>query len=191
MLESVKVLQRNGFDVTGGFIVGFDSDQPDIFDRQIQFIQNSGIALAMVGLLQAPVGTRLFKRMRDEDRLLDAFTGNNVSSAALNFKPRMQPQLLVDGYKRIIRTIYSGRSYFERVVTFLREYRLPETRARISLVDVGAVVKAVWKLGVVDPEKSYFWRLLGHTLRNFPQKLPQAITLAIKGFHLRAVAAGI
>jgi radical SAM superfamily enzyme YgiQ (UPF0313 family) len=192
MLESVKVLQRNGFDVTGGFIVGFDSDQPDIFDRQIQFIQNSGIALAMVGLLQAPIGTRLFKRMRDEDRLLDAFTGNNVSSAALNFKPRMQPQILVEGYKRIIRTIYSGRSYFERVVTFLREYRLPDAaRARVTPVEIGAILRAVWKLGIVDPEKSYFWRLLGHTLRNFPQKLPQAITLAIKGFHLREVAAAI
>jgi radical SAM superfamily enzyme YgiQ (UPF0313 family) len=191
MLESVKVLQRNGFDVTGGFIVGFDSDQPDIFDRQIQFIQESGIALAMVGLLQAPIGTRLFKRMRDEDRLMDDFTGNNVSGS-LNFRPQMQPQMLVEGYKRIIRTIYSGRSYFERVLTFLREYRLPEVRRdAISLEEIGAVLKAVWKLGVVDPEKSYFWRLLGHTLRDFPQKLPQAITLAIKGFHLRAVAATI
>jgi radical SAM superfamily enzyme YgiQ (UPF0313 family) len=191
MLESVKVLQRNGFDVTGGFIVGFDSDRPDIFDRQIRFIQNSGIALAMVGILQAPTGTKLFQRMQQENRLLNDFTGNNVHSS-LNFQPRMQPQLLVEGYKRIIRTIYSGRSYLERVLTFLREYRIPETRGgRITLVDIGAVLRAVWKLGIVDTDKSYFWRLLGHTLRNFPQKLPQAITLAIKGFHLRELAAGI
>jgi radical SAM superfamily enzyme YgiQ (UPF0313 family) len=191
LVESVKILQRHGFDVTGGFIVGFDSDRPDIFDRQIHFIQKSGIALAMVGLLQAPIGTRLFKRMQDENRLVDGWDGNNVSGS-LNFHPRMQPQVLVEGYKRILRTIYSGGSYLERVLTFLREYRLPEAgRNPITLSEIGAALRAFWKLGVVDREKSYFWQLLAHTLRNFPQKLPQAITLAIKGFHLRAVAATI
>jgi radical SAM superfamily enzyme YgiQ (UPF0313 family) len=191
LVESVKILQRHGFDVTGGFIVGFDSDRPDIFDRQIHFIQKSGIVLAMVGLLQAPMGTRLFKRMREENRLIDGWDGNNVSGS-LNFHPRMQPEVLLDGYKRIIRTIYSGGSYLERVLTFLKEYRMPATRGgALTLDQMGAAIKAFWRLGVVDAEKSYFWRLLRHTLRNFPAKLPQAITFAIKGFHLRALAATI
>jgi radical SAM superfamily enzyme YgiQ (UPF0313 family) len=191
LVESVKILQRHGFDVTGGFIVGFDSDRPDIFDRQIHFIQKSGIVLAMVGLLQAPIGTRLFKRMKDENRLIDGWDGNNVSGS-LNFHPKMHPEVLVDGYKRIIRTIYSGGSYLERALTFLKEYRLPTSRAgRITLGQIGAALKALWRLGVVDAEKTYFWQLLRHTLRDFPRKLPQAITLAIKGYHLRAVAAAI
>jgi radical SAM superfamily enzyme YgiQ (UPF0313 family) len=191
LVESVKILQRHGFDVTGGFIVGFDSDRPDIFDRQIHFIQKSGIVLAMVGLLQAPMGTRLCKRMREENRLIDGWAGNNVSGS-LNFHPRMQPEVLLDGYKRIIRTIYSGGSYLERVLTFLKEYRMPATRGgALTLDQIGAAIKAFWRLGVVDAEKSYFWRLLRHTLRNFPAKLPQAITFAIKGFHLRALAATI
>ena len=163
----------------------------DIFDRQIHFIQKSGIVLAMVGLLQAPIGTRLFKRMKDENRLIDGWDGNNVSGS-LNFHPKMHPEVLVDGYKRIIRTIYSGGSYLERALTFLKEYRLPTSRAgRITPGQIGAALKALWRLGVVDAEKTYFWQLLRHTLRDFPRKLPQAITLAIKGYHLRAVAAAI
>jgi len=191
LVESVKILQRHGFDVSGGFIVGFDSDRPDIFDRQINFIQKSGIVLAMVGMLQAPIGSRLFKRMKDENRLIDGWNGNNVNGS-LNFHPRMHPDLLVEGYKRIIRTIYSGGSYLERALTFLKEYKLPASRAgRLSLEQITAAVKALWRLGVIDPEKSYFWQLLRQTLRDFPQKLPQALTLAIKGYHLRAVAATI
>ncbi len=64
LVESVKRLQRNGLQVMGGFIVGFDSDTPSIFQRQIDFIQQSGIVTAMVGLLQAPYGTELYSRLK-------------------------------------------------------------------------------------------------------------------------------
>ena len=190
LVESVKILQRHGFEVTGGFIVGFDNDRPDIFDRQIHFIQKSGIATAMVGLLQAPIGTRLFKRMKEESRLIEGWNGNNVNGS-LNFHPRMHPEVLVEGYKRIIRTIYSGRAYMERVLTFLKEYRLPESNGTITMNQFGALLRALWRLGVLDREKGLFWALLRQTLRDNPRKLPQAVTLAIKGFHFRRVAAEI
>ena len=63
LVADVKRIQRAGLQVQGGFIIGFDNDTPSIFQRQIDFIQKSGIVTAMVGLLQAPMGTRLYKRM--------------------------------------------------------------------------------------------------------------------------------
>ena len=188
LVESVKILQRHGLEVSAGFIVGFDSDRPDIFDRQIRFIQKSGIMTAMVGLLQAPLGTRLFQRLKDENRLIEGWSGNNVE-AALNFHPRMNPEVLLEGYKRIIRTIYSGTAYLERAMIFLQEYRFPtDGNGRVTWAGLRAAATAIWKLGVVDAEKGHFWKLLFHVARHSPRQLPQAFTLAIKGFHLREVA---
>ncbi len=51
----------------GGFIVGFDSDTQDIFDAQIEFIQKTGITTAMVGMLGALPGTRLWDRLNKRE----------------------------------------------------------------------------------------------------------------------------
>jgi len=193
LLDSVHILQRQGFNVSGGFIVGFDNDSPNIFDRQISFIQNSGIVTAMVGLLNAMPGTHLFSRLDKENRLLSGFNGNNVDSA-LNFVPHMKPELLIEGYRRILKTIYSQGAYFERVKTFLQEYRLNSiTRppSRINLQDIRAFIRALWRLGVLEKGSRFFWKLLFYVLSNCPQKFPEAISMAIRGFHLRRVAAAI
>ena len=78
LVQSVRFLQESGLQVQGGFIVGFDNDSPSIFQQQIDFIQRSGIVTAMVGLLQAPPGTRLYDRMKHENRLVSKFSGDNV-----------------------------------------------------------------------------------------------------------------
>jgi hypothetical protein len=121
-VESVKQLQRAGLQVQGGFIVGFDNDSPSIFHQQIDFIQKSGIVTAMVGLLQAPLGTRLYERMQKEGRLINEFSGNNVGGST-NIIPRMGIEKLREGYREILRQIYAPELYYERVLTFLREYR--------------------------------------------------------------------
>ncbi len=192
LLESVKALQRRGLDVTAGFIVGFDHDRADIFERQIRFIQKSGIVTAMVGLLNAPLGTRLFDRLRSENRILDeGFNGNNVDTS-LNFIPKMKKEVLIEGYKNIIRTIYSQKAYFERMKTFLSEHRPQVTYpSRMTWNDIRALARALWKIGIVEREKRFFWKLLFFVLHNFPRKFPQAITMAIRGFHFRRVVAGI
>jgi radical SAM superfamily enzyme YgiQ (UPF0313 family) len=77
LVESVKQLQRACLQVQGGFIVGFDNDTPSIFQQQVEFIQKSGIVTAMVGLLQAPPGTRLYERMQKEGRLVNEMSGDN------------------------------------------------------------------------------------------------------------------
>jgi radical SAM superfamily enzyme YgiQ (UPF0313 family) len=124
MVESVNQIQRAGLQVQGGFIVGFDSDSPTIFQRQIDFIQKSGIVTAMVGLLQAPYGTRLYDRMKKEGRLKDNLSGDNVDGST-NIVPRMGLDVLREGYINIMGHIYSPKNYYQRVKTFLKEYGTP------------------------------------------------------------------
>ncbi|RLB04265.1 MAG: B12-binding domain-containing radical SAM protein, partial [Deltaproteobacteria bacterium] len=122
LVACVKKIQQRGLQVTGGFIVGFDHDPPSIFERQINFIQKSGIVTAMVGLLNAPRGTRLYRRLRKENRLLHEVSGDNTD-CSINFIPKMGHETLINGYKRIMKTIYSPRHYYRRIGTFLHEYR--------------------------------------------------------------------
>jgi len=122
LIENIKLIQRHGLQVQGGFIIGFDSDTPSIFQKQIDFIQKSGIVTAMVGLLQAPVGTRLFERMRLEGRLHGDTTGDNVDGTT-NIIPHMNLEVLHKGYQSVVHYLYTPKNYYARVKTFLREYK--------------------------------------------------------------------
>ena len=187
LVEDVKRIQRAGLQVQGGFIVGFDSDTPSIFQRQIDFIQNSGIVTAMVGLLQAPPGTRLYERLRDAGRLLhEKMTGDNVDGTT-NIVPTMNLDLLRDGYKRILQSIYAPKAYYQRVRTFLREYRPPKLNIPLDRKNVLAFARSVFRLGVVGKERVEYWKLLLWTTFRRPKLFPLAVTLAIYGYHFRQV----
>jgi radical SAM superfamily enzyme YgiQ (UPF0313 family) len=186
LVADVKRIQRAGMQVQGGFIVGFDSDRPSIFQRQIDFIQSSGIVTAMVGLLQAPPGTLLFERMRREGRLLGASTGDNVDGTT-NIAPAMGLQALREGYRSILSRIYSPKFFYARVRTFLREYRTPTVKTPLGLQRVLAVGRSIVKLGVLGRERIHFWNLLLWTLVHRPRLFSHAVTLAILGYHFRQV----
>ncbi|PTY08704.1 B12-binding domain-containing radical SAM protein [Opitutaceae bacterium EW11] len=190
LVADVKRIQRAGLQVQGGFIVGFDSDAPTIFQRQIEFIQKSGIVTAMVGLLNALPGTKLHARLEREGRLVGDSTGNNVDGT-LNFHPRMPRQELIDGYKRILQGIYSPKPYYHRIRTFLREYRAPKMTIPIGWVHVHALVRSCVQLGVLGRERIHYWRLLLWTLLHRPRLMPLAVTLAIYGQHFRKCCAGM
>lgn len=188
LLASVKRIQRAGLQVHGGFIVGFDSDSPAIFDRQIRFIQESGIVTAMVGVLIALRGTRLYERLHREGRLLGNATGNNTS-VTLNFIPRMKTDVLIGGYRSILDTIYSPKNYYQRVIRLLREYR-PMHLGKFHLQPgyIGALFKSILFLGVIGKERLHFWKLFFWSLARRPRLFPLAITYAVYGFHFRKVA---
>ncbi|MFT8889371.1 MAG: DUF4070 domain-containing protein [Ethanoligenens sp.] len=187
LLDCVQKIQRFGLEVQGGFIVGFDSDTSSIFDRMVKFIQESGITTAMVGLLNAPKGTKLYQRMVREGRMTDEFSGNNTDFS-LNFKPKMDRHMLVEGYQKIISTIYSPKYYYERVKGFLSRYA-PGKKAseRISATNVVAFLCSVIRLGIFGKERRYYWSLLFWALRERPEMFPSAVRLSIYGFHFRKV----
>jgi radical SAM superfamily enzyme YgiQ (UPF0313 family) len=186
LVDSVKQLQRAGLQVQGGFIVGFDNDSPLIFQQQVDFIQKSGIVTAMVGLLQAPLGTRLYERMKKEGRLVNEFSGDNVDGST-NIVPKMGIEPLREGYRKILSQIYAPKLYYERVLTFLREYQPSEIRSQPDLQYVLALGRSIYHLGIRGIERAHYWRLFFWTLFRRPRLFPMAITLAIIGFHFRQV----
>ncbi len=187
LVESVKQLQRAGLQVQGGFIVGFDNDSPSIFQQQIDFIQKSGIVTAMVGLLQAPLGTRLYERMQKEGRLVNEFSGDNVDGST-NIIPMMGLEPLREGYRKILEQIYAPKFYYERVLTFLREYQPPKIRVQLEPQYILALGRSIYQLGIRGVERVQYWRLFFWTLFRRPRLFPLAITFAIYGFHFRQVA---
>jgi len=187
LVASIKKIQNYGFEVQGGFIVGFDSDPLSIFKSQISFIQKSGIVTAMVGLLSAPPGTRLFQRLKKENRLIKVFTGNNTD-CSLNFIPKMNYETLINGYKHILNTIYSPKHYYERVKTFLREYKpRGKTASRLQSHHIRAFFKSIWFLGIREKGRRYYWKLFLSTLLKQPRKFPISISLSVYGYHFRKV----
>jgi radical SAM superfamily enzyme YgiQ (UPF0313 family) len=186
LVEDVKRIQRAGIEVYAGFIVGFDGDTPSTFQRQIEFIQKSGIVTAMVGMLQAPAGTRLYDRMAREGRLLGEMTGDNVDGTT-NLVPTMGLETLREHYQALLAHIYAPKQYYRRVRTFLREFKTPEVRQRVDLQRFLALFRSSLRLGIVGRERFQYWRLLAWTAFVRPRMLPRAVTMAIYGYHFRRV----
>lgn len=188
LLASVKKMQNYGLQVQGGFIVGFDSDPLSIFKSQIDFIQKSGIVTAMVGVLMAPPQTRLYKRLKEENRLLPKGSGDNTDGST-NFIPKMGYETLARGYKHVVDTIYAPKQYYERIKTFLREYK-PSNKGKfkISLVHFIAWIRSMWVLGVQEKGRIHYWKLFVWTLLKKPKTFKLSMTLAVQGFHFRKVA---
>jgi radical SAM superfamily enzyme YgiQ (UPF0313 family) len=187
LINDVKILQRAGLQVQGGFIVGFDSDSPSIFQQLIDFIQKSGIVTAMVGLLQAPPGTRLFERLKKDNRLLGLMiSGDNVDGST-NIDPRMGLDQLMSGYRFIMGHIYSPKHYYRRVKVFLKEFGNSKVDTRIDLQRFLAFFRSGIRLGILGKERFHYWRLMAWTLVRKPRLLPLAVTLAIYGHHFRRI----
>jgi radical SAM superfamily enzyme YgiQ (UPF0313 family) len=187
LVETVKTLQRAGLEVMGGFIVGFDNDPTDIFKRQFEFIQRSGVVTAMVGLLTALPETRLYRRLMKEGRLETESTGNNTQ-ATLNFRPKLDREFLVNGYRELMKQLYEPRNYYQRIRTFLKHNRPKGPRLRLAWSDFQAFVKSLWLLGVWHRGRRAYWQFCATTLLRRPRQLNQAMALTITGHHFRRVA---
>lgn len=187
LVESVHKIQQKGLEVNGGFILGFDSDTPSVFQQQIDFIKESGIISAMVGLLNAPKRTRLYKRLKNEGRILNESTGNNTDFT-LNFTPKMDKKLLLEGYSKVIKGIYGGGVYYNRVWNLLKRFTPNmNKRFRFSLKMLVAFFRAHFRLGIIDSYRIEYWRLIIRTLTQKPRLLPLAITYSVYGFHFRKI----
>jgi radical SAM superfamily enzyme YgiQ (UPF0313 family) len=188
MIADVRRMQGAGLQVQGGFIVGFDSDTPASLTRIVEFIQAAGIVTAMVGLLQALPGTKLHARMRKASRLLPSSSGDNVSGST-NIVPLAGTRGLADGYKAAMRWLYSPKSHYQRIRTFLRDYKQRNPAALGNLREPWAAlmpfVRSVFHLGIVGQERFEYWKLLAWTLIYRPRAVGLAITCAIYGYHFR------
>jgi radical SAM superfamily enzyme YgiQ (UPF0313 family) len=172
----------------GGFIVGLDGDREDVFDAQIDFIQEAGIPFAMVGLLTAIKGTDLYSRLEREGRLLTESQGDSVNFS-LNLVPEMDRQVLLDGYKRILRTIYDPTltNYFERCHTMLANLKIAEHSVRrVGKAEILACARSIYRQ-IFSRQGPAYVKFLARVLRDHPRMLPEAVRLAIVGYHLAKV----
>jgi radical SAM superfamily enzyme YgiQ (UPF0313 family) len=187
MLQSIRKIQQAGLQVSGGFIVGFDNDTPAVFQRQIDFIQKSGIVSAMVGLLNAPRNTKLYERLEAENRLTTEATGNNTDFT-MNFTPKMHYPDLIAGYQKIIQGIYTPKPYYKRIRALLRNYEpVVHTSFKIDYVALRAFLKTIFIIGIINKGRADYWKLLIWTLLLHPSLLVDAITFTIYGYHFRKV----
>ncbi len=190
VLESVRKIQSRGIEVTGGFIIGFDSDPIDIANHQIKFIEELAIPTAMVGLLSALPGTRLYQRLLQEGRILNAASGNNTHDLQMNFLPRQPMQRLLESYRKLLAEIYKPKAYFGRCLEFLN--RLPEEvrfsdtyhRSRtFSLKNIKILFHSFFKQTLSWYGFSYISYLF-RAFKHHPKKIVQIVSFAVQGHHL-------
>lgn len=186
--KAINKIQQAGLEVTGGFIVGFDNDKESIFQKQVKFIRNAKIVVAMVGLLNAPRGTPLYTRLLKENRLLKDITGSNTDFT-INFIPKMEPAKLINGYKKIIHELYAAEHYYKRVKNFLQAHKnkLCKGTPKIKWCYIKAFLKTLFVLGVKDKDRKYYWKLFFWALFKQPRSFPEAIIYAAYGYHFRKV----
>lgn len=185
LIESIRTIQDYGMEVCAGFIVGFDNDPPDIFQKQIEFIQNSAIITAMVGLLNAPRLSKLYNRLKSEGRIVNQFTGDNTDYS-INFVPAMGKSELIKGYRHVVKSIYSYKPYYNRVLNFLKYYNPPHLQA-VSSRRIMALVKSIVLIGLFNRGLVYFWKLIFWCIVHKPEMFSLAITYSIYGYHFRRV----
>lgn len=187
MLLSVIKIQKAGLLVSGGFIVGFDSDTPEVFKQITGFIQQSGIVWAMVGMLNAPKNTKLYRRLKKENRLTSDMTGNNTDYS-LNFIPNMDLNLLMDGYNSIVHDIYSDRSYYKRLRQMMINYQ-PVNYGKIQIDHYYFMgfIKSIYYLGIRNRGQIEYWKFLFWTIIKKHRLFLHGIMFAICGYHFRKI----
>ena len=190
LIDSVRHVQSYGMEVLGGFIVGFDNDPDDIFERQINFIRESAIPVAMVGLLAAIPDTQLWRRLEREGRLMgvEEHSGSNTD-CVLNFVPKMDADRLIEGYKSIIRNIYSPGEYYQRSLDSLGHVaRKGAPRiggGGLKKEDIFAFARIVFALGVRDRSRGEFWSFMRRVVSEHRDKIDDGLMFAALGYHFR------
>ena len=185
MVAAVKKILSYGMEVFGGFILGFDSDDETIFERQLEFIQKTGIVVANISLLNAIPKTKLYNRLKQENRILNNPSGDFMDFT-INFKPKMNSDILMHGYTDLVRTLYSAQSYYDRIFNFLEAYR-HNYNSRLNINHVIAYFKATYTLGILDKNRKYYWKLFFTALFKYPKSFSKAIVQAGYYYHFNKV----
>lgn len=185
MVKDIKKIHNYGMEVYGGFIVGFDHDDETIFNTQFEFIQETGIVVAMMGLLTALPGTKLYKRLKSENRLISESSGNNIDFE-LDFIPKMDKDILIREYKNLLFSLFSVKNYYDRIFNFLKEYK-HYNNDKLTQNYLTGFLKTLYMLGIKDKNRSYFWKMFLTCLFKYPKSLPKALTQAIYFAHFEQI----
>lgn len=199
-LECIHFIQSQGLWVTAGFIIGFDSDTEDIFERQREFIERAAIPWAMAGFLQAPPTTPLYTRMQNEGRLLKEGEKATSNFDPPNFRTLLPLPVLLRGLRQTLVGLYAPSAFYDRAYRSLQQWETHEQRATpypLSLT-LAILIRSMFRQGFLSSYRraywKFLWQVLTHWYRN-PPKLTLGITLLLSGHHFiqyaKEVAAGL
>jgi len=183
LLKAIRTIQSKGIEAVGSFIIGFDSDPADIAQRQIDFIQESGIVIAHLSLLQPYPGTRLYNRLKKEGRLLTDRT-RGIYDESLNFVPETDPKALQESYYSALGELYSPAGYYPRIMRFLEHYKPVPIRHGNAIL-WKSILGAIVLPGILDDGRSNFWKLFMKVIPDYRESLSKVMNYAILGYHIR------
>lgn len=188
LIDSIKKIQNIGIEVNAGFIIGFDSDKASIFQSQIEFIQKSGIVMAMVSLLNVSPKSRLYERLNKSGRMLHV-NKNGTELSVLNFIPKMDTNELISGYGKVLATIYSPKCYYARIRTFLREYKPRKMNSpKLHFYHIKGFLASIWFLGLMQEGRQYYWNLILWSMFKRPGLIPYAFGMPLGLLHFKSLS---
>lgn len=126
--EAIEKIQSRGIAIYGSFILGFDADGEECFDRLRDFVLSTGLLGFQILVLTPIPGTRLYQRLHDAGRLLAGRTWADYSTYRLNFQlARMDRERFEAGMVRLYRELYSDEAFRRRKLHHLSLLRRLDT----------------------------------------------------------------
>ena len=188
-IDSIRIMQQGGLWVTGGFILGFDSDTPDIFEQQIGFIERADIPWALVNFLHALPQTALHARMLREGRMIED-NPNSRDGTAPNFHTVLTPHVLLRGFQKTLTSIYDPTKYYERAWRSLQAWQTRKCQRpaqQPGLVDIAKIMlRSIWHQGLRSSYRRPYWKYLLRLVTRCstdPAKIWMGIIILIAGNH--------
>jgi radical SAM superfamily enzyme YgiQ (UPF0313 family) len=187
-VDQVRIIQESGLWVLAGFIVGFDSDDETIFDRQFEFISRTAIAWAMAGILMAPPTTALFDRMKREGRLIED-SQSTTQFGLPNFRTVLPLPILLRGLCSLLDNLYQPDAFFERAYNSLKVWQPRATQKPPNLgmgYNLRVLFASIWRQGMRSNYRRSYWRFLYRMLSSFyrsPARLWLGFTCLLSAHH--------
>jgi radical SAM superfamily enzyme YgiQ (UPF0313 family) len=192
LVQAVHKIQSYNLFIYAGMIVGFDSDDRDIFDEQYEFLQKAQIPIVMPNALVATPKTPLYDRLKREGRLIadDDWSDLVGSSGAVNFHPlRMTREELARGQERLYQRLYAPAAFAERLLGNLSRFSdvhyRPEPPHARSFVLLTRLIGYYWRQGWLA--RKFFWRCLWQAVRHSRRLVGQTAIFMGMYVHFRQV----
>jgi len=188
-VSCIEFLHKRGLWVTGGFIVGFDSDTEEIFRQQTEFIERTAIPWALLNFLHALPRTALYARMQKEGRLIESRVSSSDGTPP-NFLTTMDTGVLLRGFGETVSAIYEPRKFYERAWQSLKNWETKKCQHPAQQPTAGAILKilarSIWQQGFKSSYRKPYWKfflkILGRYLMNRPKRW-MGVTIMISGHH--------
>ncbi len=188
-VSCVDAIHKKGLWVTGGFIMGFDSDTEEIFEQQVEFIERTAIPWALINFLHALPRTALYDRMQREGRILES-RGSSSDGTPPNFRTLMEPDVLLRGFGSTVAAIYDPETFYARAWRSLqnwesKRYQHPAQQPT-ALAIAGILARSIWRQGLRSSYRKAYWKYFFKILTRFPLNRPKlwmGVTILISGQH--------